>query len=959
MPIRSQYNNNINNNYIIPKNKIYHGKSSSYSGMNNMMAKRKELMINTINNNQYNYPNQIQNNYYSNYNRQIPIETDINTNNNYNKYNVTNNYYGNQIINNNFNYYPSSRNIKEMRNMNNPIYNNNYINNTTQPQNNQYMDNSYNNQGYNKMKNFNNNLNLNDNIIYDNNYNNYIVQTPKSDMNYMKKSKSKEKFKNMIKNIDVNMDYQDINFNNGNQKSNIKNKKNLKIKEDNDDNINYFDISNFKSKLMKMSNVKVLNDSNENKDFNYENKNMKVNSSSNSRKNSKVKNKISSKIPHNYIKNIKLYPTNITESNDIKFNSGNSKKTMSKIPVNMKRKLTTVQKNQNDEEEESQFNKQLYNTNAFSNSNLLNNVNEQYENDIPNVENKTNRINNEIKFSNKDNNLDIQSETNKIKNQINSIENNFSKYKTTTELEHSSKNNIKIKSDIFSIKSPKNNNINNENIDNTNLHSNINKSMKTKKIIFKRAKAKSNLINNQMINEINIDNEKEKEKEEHNKLEEEDLSKKINLVKIEKIENKLIGRKIELKKDINKLNKSQSNETMNVSEVSNDDKIMKINDFSSKIKNNILLGVESKKDFDETKKINNSKKFNNININEIIKSSKRNSNNSNIKNISYISKSKKMNKEEKKNEDYTKDKNYFKKCIYKSIAGKDSLGNRKINQDLYLVQINFINIEGFNLFGVLDGHGENGHKVAVFARDFIILELSKFFSEHKPNSLLEVYPLLKKNNFSIIKEIYQKADEELSNQNFNSKFSGTTCVIVFQIGHKLICSNVGDSRAILVYTSEVDDMKLSSAKIYELSLDQKPELPEEKKRIYKMGGIVDQMLDSKGRRNGPFRVWAGKNNYPGLAMSRCIGDLKGKSCGLISEPEIIEYTLDENSKYMVICSDGVWEFSNNEDIMSIGIEFYLKDNIEEFIDKIIKVSEFWWEKEDVMRDDITAIVVFF
>ena len=959
MPIRSQYNNNINNNYIIPKNKIYHGKSSSYSGMNNMMAKRKELMINTINNNQYNYPNQIQNNYYSNYNRQIPIETDINTNNNYNKYNVTNNYYGNQIINNNFNYYPSSRNIKEMRNMNNPIYNNNYINNTTQPQNNQYMDNSYNNQGYNKMKNFNNNLNLNDNIIYDNNYNNYIVQTPKSDMNYMKKSKSKEKFKNMIKNIDVNMDYQDINFNNGNQKSNIKNKKNLKIKEDNDDNINYFDISNFKSKLMKMSNVKVLNDSNENKDFNYENKNMKVNSSSNSRKNSKVKNKISSKIPHNYIKNIKLYPTNITESNDIKFNSGNSKKTMSKIPVNMKRKLTTVQKNQNDEEEESQFNKQLYNTNAFSNSNLLNNVNEQYENDIPNVENKTNRINNEIKFSNKDNNLDIQSETNKIKNQINSIENNFSKYKTTTELEHSSKNNIKIKSDIFSIKSPKNNNINNENIDNTNLHSNINKSMKTKKIIFKRAKAKSNLINNQMINEINIDNEKEKEKEEHNKLEEEDLSKKINLVKIEKIENKLIGRKIELKKDINKLNKSQSNETMNVSEVSNDDKIMKINDFSSKIKNNILLGVESKKDFDETKKINNSKKFNNININEIIKSSKRNSNNGNIKNISYISKSKKMNKEEKKNEDYTKDKNYFKKCIYKSIAGKDSLGNRKINQDLYLVQINFINIEGFNLFGVLDGHGENGHKVAVFARDFIILELSKFFSEHKPNSLLEVYPLLKKNNFSIIKEIYQKADEELSNQNFNSKFSGTTCVIVFQIGHKLICSNVGDSRAILVYTSEVDDIKLSSAKIYELSLDQKPELPEEKKRIYKMGGIVDQMLDSKGRRNGPFRVWAGKNNYPGLAMSRCIGDLKGKSCGLISEPEIIEYTLDENSKYMVICSDGVWEFSNNEDIMSIGIEFYLKDNIEEFIDKIIKVSEFWWEKEDVMRDDITAIVVFF
>ena len=115
----------------------------------------------------------------------------------------------------------------------------------------------------------------------------------------------------------------------------------------------------------------------------------------------------------------------------------------------------------------------------------------------------------------------------------------------------------------------------------------------------------------------------------------------------------------------------------------------------------------------------------------------------------------------------------------------------------------------------------------------------------------------------------------------------------------------------------------------------------------------------KKKRNGPFRVWAGKNNYPGLAMSRCIGDLKGKKCGLISEPEIIEYNLDERSKYMVICSDGVWEFLNNEDVMRIGIDFYLKDNIGEFIDKIIKVSEFWWEKEDIIRDDITAVIVYF
>ena len=326
-----------------------------------------------------------------------------------------------------------------------------------------------------------------------------------------------------------------------------------------------------------------------------------------------------------------------------------------------------------------------------------------------------------------------------------------------------------------------------------------------------------------------------------------------------------------------------------------------------------------------------------------------------IKNINYISKIKKITKDKKKQK-YTIEKNYFKNCKYKSLAGKDTLGNRKINQDLYLVQINFMDVEGFNLFGVLDGHGENGHKVAAFARDYIISQLASFFKSQNSINLTSIYSLLKKKNFSLIKDIYQQADKELEKQKFNSNFSGTTCVIVFQIAEKLICANVGDSRAILV-TTEKSNSEIY--KVIELSHDQKPDLPEEKKRIYKMGGIVDQMLDSKGKRNGPFRVWAGKENYPGLSMSRCIGDLKGKKCGLISEPQIIEYEIDEKSKYMVICSDGVWEFSNNEDVMRMGTEFYKEDNIDEFMDKIIKVSEFWWEKEDIMRDDITAVIIFF
>ena len=911
IPISAQKknNNNFMGNYIIQKNNMHHGKSSTYSSMKNIFQKENQIILENDNNN---YTNQINN--YKNYKVQIPIQTDLDINNYYNRYNVTNNFYGNQIINNNINninYYTSSRNVKEIRNINNNIYINNNNNLST------------------KTQEFNNNTMQ----LYNYNNNNYMIQAPKTDINYIKRNESKDNYRNIIKNIDINMDYQEINIDNNNLINN-----NIKITNNtNDDDISYFDISNFKS--MKNNNVKMTTNPNYNiKNFSFNSDT--INNNNNSRKSSKVKNKINSRIPYN---KDKIFISDIKLNNDFKFNTGNTKKTMSKIPINMKKKLNETQKIQKDDE--SIINeKLLYNTNTFTNKDAL----IEYE------ENKTYRINDTCKFINKDNNLDDTSENFEYKDikKMNSDINNNSKFKFSTERNDTPKNNIKTKIkklNILSINNTDHNYLNNENINDINIDylSKRSKNVKDKKIIYKHSKAKSNLINKQIIKDINKENEK---------IEENDLNEKINLVKIEKIESKLINKKIQIKKDKKKLNKSQSNETMNVSEMSNDEKITKINVFSTKIKNNIFSNIEKNKDhLNETKKIKDSKiNNNNININDIIKNNQ--SNNKDIKNISYISKSK---KEQKTKKIYNKEKNYFRKCKYKSIAGKDSYGNRKINQDLYLVQINFINIEGFNLYGVLDGHGENGHKVAIFTRDFIIDKLTSFFNKHKVDSLFEIYPLLKKNNFSIIKDIYQEIDNELLNQNFNSNFSGTTCIIVFQIGDKLICSNVGDSRAILIYTSKIEDIDLLSTKIYELSYDQKPEIPKEKKRIYSMGGIVDQMLDNKGKRNGPFRVWDGNNNYPGLAMSRSIGDLKGKKCGLISEPEIIEYNLDQRSKYMVICSDGVWEFLNNEDIMKIGIEYYLKNNIDEYLDKIIKVSEFWWEKEDTMRDDITAVIVFF
>ena len=55
----------------------------------------------------------------------------------------------------------------------------------------------------------------------------------------------------------------------------------------------------------------------------------------------------------------------------------------------------------------------------------------------------------------------------------------------------------------------------------------------------------------------------------------------------------------------------------------------------------------------------------------------------------------------------------------------------------------------------------------------------------------------------------------------------------------------------------------------------------------------------------PYKVWGKGKGYPELAMTRSIGDLIISKIGVISDLEIIEYNILENSILIVIASDGI------------------------------------------------------
>ena len=70
-------------------------------------------------------------------------------------------------------------------------------------------------------------------------------------------------------------------------------------------------------------------------------------------------------------------------------------------------------------------------------------------------------------------------------------------------------------------------------------------------------------------------------------------------------------------------------------------------------------------------------------------------------------------------------------------------------------------------------------------------------------------------------------------------------------------------------------------------------------------------------------------------------------------------SLNSDVKYIVMASDGLWEFMTNEKIMEIGNKYYVMNDPDNFCQILLKISKELWERKSKNIDDITIIVIFF
>lgn len=89
-------------------------------------------------------------------------------------------------------------------------------------------------------------------------------------------------------------------------------------------------------------------------------------------------------------------------------------------------------------------------------------------------------------------------------------------------------------------------------------------------------------------------------------------------------------------------------------------------------------------------------------------------------------------------------------------------------------------------------------------------------------------------------------------------------------------------------------------------------------------------------------------------MTRAFGDEVAARVGVLAEPgnynyyfnhflEILELDLCKDDKFIVLASDGVWEFISNEEVANIVLPFYEKRNAEGAAEALVRESYLRWK----------------
>ena len=284
----------------------------------------------------------------------------------------------------------------------------------------------------------------------------------------------------------------------------------------------------------------------------------------------------------------------------------------------------------------------------------------------------------------------------------------------------------------------------------------------------------------------------------------------------------------------------------------------------------------------------------------------------------------------------------------RSRPGSNAQKKRKTNQDTFVVQDCFGDMNNQSMVAVFDGHGPNGHVASRVVRDLLQYAWLDAIGSGDIHKVWASSKALER----ATRKAFVETNKKVAQCKVDMNISGTTGTTMLLCENLLLAANVGDSRIV------VGKQMGGTVRAYDLTRDHKPDEKDEEKRILAADGRVFNW--------GVPRVWLKNIDMPGLAVSRSFGDLAAESVGVFAEPEIKRFTMAPQHRVIIAASDGVWEFISSQEAVDIAMQYCSKrapgaargDDPQAACDALVEESVRRWNNEEAVVDDITAVVLF-
>lgn len=222
--------------------------------------------------------------------------------------------------------------------------------------------------------------------------------------------------------------------------------------------------------------------------------------------------------------------------------------------------------------------------------------------------------------------------------------------------------------------------------------------------------------------------------------------------------------------------------------------------------------------------------------------------------------------------------------------------------------------QSLSLFSVFDGH--SGASIAQFCGAML------------PQFVVETESFRERRYVQGLRESYINIDKHLSQHpTYRDDRSGCTAVSILVSEREILCANAGDSRAVLC----------RGGRALPLSIDHKPTLPLERRRIERAKSIV-----ARGRVNGV------------LALSRALGDFSFKRRPFVPweeqavtcVPDVTSTPIQRDAdEFAIVACDGIWDVMSNEQVVNFVRSRLLRGDapprvIEQLMDNCLSNSPF-------------------